>query len=236
MVWTSILYGAQDASMTIFVARALAIITSNLPIPKNVVGNPVWIQEFQQDILKRTQRPILSCPEVTLACGLEITKEERTEIRKAIWPIWRKYLDACNEYVKLHKGTSNEVDLFRARTLIDIFSVAWTEIASLFDQISRMILAKKSAKPELDVSCIDWAFKRISLAQFAVFNLLQGNAYNYFSLFKTKIAPYLHQALLQKEENEEAEKFKREAKQLANFPTSQETASEALRRERKWMI
>ncbi|MCP3682343.1 MAG: hypothetical protein GY861_06595, partial [bacterium] len=129
MVRTSILYGAQDASMTIFVARALAIITSKLPIPKSTIGNPVWIREFQQDILKRTQRPIHSCPEITLAHGLEISV------------------------------------------------VVWTEIASLFNHISGMILAEKSAKSDLDVSCIDWAFKRISLAQFAVFNLLQGNAY-----------------------------------------------------------
>ncbi len=98
--------------MTIFIARALAIIISNLPIPKNVVGNPVWIQEFQRDTLKRTQRPIISCPKITLA--LEITKEERTEIQKAIKPAWRVYMDTCTEYVNLHKGTSNEVDLFRA--------------------------------------------------------------------------------------------------------------------------
>ncbi len=92
-----------------------------------------------------------------------------------------------------------------------------------------MILAEKSARPHLNISCIDWAFKRISLAQFAVYTILQGNAYNYFSLFKNKIAPYLHQAFIQKEENEEAEKSKRESKQLTDFPTPQETASEALR-------
>ncbi len=114
MVQTSILYGAQDASMTIFIARALAIITSKLPIPKSTVENPIWIQEFQKDTLKRTQRPIISCPEITLAPGLEITKEEQTEIQKAIKPAWRKYSDTCIEYVNPHKSTSNEVDLFRA--------------------------------------------------------------------------------------------------------------------------
>ncbi|MCP3682255.1 MAG: hypothetical protein GY861_06135 [bacterium] len=71
-----VLYGAQDASMTLFIARALAIITSNLPIPKSTVEDPMWIHEFQRDTLKRMQRPIISCPEITLAPGLEVTKEE----------------------------------------------------------------------------------------------------------------------------------------------------------------
>ncbi len=70
------LYGAQVASMTLFVARAVAIITQNLLIPKSVSKEPIWIQEFQEDTLKRTQRPIISCPEITLAPELEVTKEE----------------------------------------------------------------------------------------------------------------------------------------------------------------
>ncbi|MCP3682245.1 MAG: hypothetical protein GY861_06085 [bacterium] len=92
-----------------------------------------------------------------------------------------------------------------------------------------MILAERSARPHLNVSCIDWAFKRMSLAQFAVHALLHRGIYNYFSLFKTKIAPFLHQALIQKKENEEAEKLGREPKQLTNFPTHHEIVSEALK-------
>ncbi|MCP3682254.1 MAG: hypothetical protein GY861_06130 [bacterium] len=69
----------------------------------------------------------------------------------------------------------------------------------------------------------------MSLAQFAVHALLQGGSYNYFSLFKNKIAPYLYQAITQKEENEEAEKSGREPKQLMDFPTHHEITSEVLR-------
>ncbi|MCP3686369.1 MAG: hypothetical protein GY861_27310, partial [bacterium] len=123
-------------------------------------------------------------------------------------------MDTCTEYVNLHKGTFNKVDHLRARTLIDIFSVAWAEIVPVYDAITRMILAERSARPHLTVSCIDWAFKRMSSAQFAVHALLQGSSYNYFSLFKNKVAPYLHQAIIQKKENEEAEKSGREPKQL----------------------
>ncbi|MCP3683110.1 MAG: hypothetical protein GY861_10505, partial [bacterium] len=138
-------------------------------------------------------------------------------------------MDTCAEYVNLHKGTSSKVDLLRTRTFIDIFSVAWTEIVSMFDTISNMVLVERSARSHLNVSCIDWAFKRMSLTQFAVHALLQGGTYNYFSLFKNKIAPYLYQALTQKEENEEAEKSGREPKQLMDFPTHQETVSEVIK-------
>ncbi len=69
----------------------------------------------------------------------------------------------------------------------------------------------------------------MSLAQFAVHALLQGGTYNHFSLFKNKITPYLQQALIQKKENEEAEKSGREPKQLTDFPTHHETVSEALK-------
>ncbi|MCP3684335.1 MAG: hypothetical protein GY861_16780, partial [bacterium] len=76
MMQLFILHGAQDASMTLFVARAVAIITQNLPIPTSVSKDLVWIQEFQRDTLERTQRPIISCPEITRAPELEVTKEE----------------------------------------------------------------------------------------------------------------------------------------------------------------
>ncbi|MCP3684294.1 MAG: hypothetical protein GY861_16575, partial [bacterium] len=46
MMQLFILYGAQDASMTLFVARAVAIITQSLPIPKSTSKDPVWIHEF----------------------------------------------------------------------------------------------------------------------------------------------------------------------------------------------
>ncbi len=59
------------------------------------------------------------------------------EIRKSIKPAWRKYMDTCAEYINLHKGTLNEVDQLRAQTLIDIFSVVWAEIVSVFDTISK---------------------------------------------------------------------------------------------------
>ncbi len=59
--------------------------------------------------------------------------------------------------------------------------------------------------------------------------LLQGGTYNYFSLFKNKIAPFLQEALLQKKENEEAEKTRRKPKQLADFPTHHETVTQALK-------
>ncbi len=100
-------------------------------------------------------------------------------------------MDTCTEYVNLHRGTPNEVDHLRAQTLIDIFTVAWSEIVPVYDEISKMILTEKSAKPDLNASCIDWAFKQMSLAQFMVHSLLQGSVYNYFSLFKNKIAPFL---------------------------------------------
>ncbi len=45
-----ILYGAQDASMILFIARVVAIITQNLPIPTD----PVWIRQFQRETLERT--------------------------------------------------------------------------------------------------------------------------------------------------------------------------------------
>ncbi len=110
-------------------------------------------------------------------------------------------MDTCTEYVNLHTDTLTEVDHLRARTLIDIFSIVWSEIVLVYDEISRMILAERSARPHLNVSCIDWAFKRMSLAQFAVHVLLQGGTYNYFSLFKNKIIPYLQKALIQKKIN-----------------------------------
>ncbi len=62
--------------MTLFVARAVAIITQSLPIPASISKEPVWIQENQRDTLERTQRPIISCPEITLAPELEVTKEK----------------------------------------------------------------------------------------------------------------------------------------------------------------
>ncbi|MCP3684791.1 MAG: hypothetical protein GY861_19150, partial [bacterium] len=92
-----------------------------------------------------------------------------------------------------------------------------------------MVLTEKSAKPELNASCIDWAFKRMSLAQFMAHSLLQGSVFNYFSLFKNKIAPFLRQALIQKKENDEAEKMGIKPKQLANFPTHHETVTQALK-------
>ncbi|MCP3686619.1 MAG: hypothetical protein GY861_28610 [bacterium] len=55
MMQLFILYGAQDASMTLFVARAVSIITQNLPIPASVSKNPIWIQLFQRDTLERTK-------------------------------------------------------------------------------------------------------------------------------------------------------------------------------------
>ncbi|MCP3683650.1 MAG: hypothetical protein GY861_13275 [bacterium] len=146
--------------MTLFVARAVAIITQNLRMPKSVSEDPVQIQEFQRDTLKRTQRPIISCPEITLAPGLEVTKDERARIRDLVKPAWRKYMDTCTEYVNLHRGTLNKVDHLRARTLIDIFSVAWTEIVLVYDEISKMILAERSARLHLNVSCIDWVSKQ----------------------------------------------------------------------------
>ncbi len=62
--------------MTLFVARAVSIITQDLPIPASVSKNPIWIQLFQRDTLEGTKRPIISCPEITLAQGLEVTTEE----------------------------------------------------------------------------------------------------------------------------------------------------------------
>ncbi|MCP3686653.1 MAG: hypothetical protein GY861_28785 [bacterium] len=88
-----------------------------------------------------------------------ITKEEQMKIRELVKPAWRKYMDTCTEYINLHRGTLNEVDHLRARTLINIFSIAWSEIIPVYDEISKMILIERSARPQLDVSCIDWAFK-----------------------------------------------------------------------------
>ncbi len=52
MMQLFILYGAQDASMTLFVARAVSIITQNLPIPASVSKDLIWIQLFQRDTLE----------------------------------------------------------------------------------------------------------------------------------------------------------------------------------------
>ncbi len=60
----------------------------------------MWCQLFQKDILDRMQRPIISCPEIPLKEGLEVTSEEQKKIRELIKPAWKKYLHACTEYVK----------------------------------------------------------------------------------------------------------------------------------------
>ncbi|MCP3686362.1 MAG: hypothetical protein GY861_27275 [bacterium] len=70
-----------------------------------------------------------------------------------------------------------------------------------------MILAERSAKPNLNVSCIDWAFKRMGLAQCMIVTLLQGGINNYYAQFKGRIAPYIKQAFIQKKEYEEAAKM-----------------------------
>ncbi|MCP3681060.1 MAG: hypothetical protein GY861_00080 [bacterium] len=62
--------------MILFVARVVTIITQNLPIPMDLVR----IREFQRDTLERTQRLIISCPEIILAPELEVTEEEQEEI------------------------------------------------------------------------------------------------------------------------------------------------------------
>ncbi|MCP3683391.1 MAG: hypothetical protein GY861_11940 [bacterium] len=78
-----VLYGAQDASLTHFIAKGLAIITSELPTPSKIT-DPLWCFLFQKDILDLMQRPIISCPEIPLEKGLEVTSEDRKKIRELI--------------------------------------------------------------------------------------------------------------------------------------------------------
>ncbi len=148
------------------------------------------------------QRPIISCP--ALEKGLEVTSEDRKKIRELIKPAWRKYLQVCSELVKSRMGSPQEITYFRARASVDIFSVAWTELEIVYDEISKMIITQRSSNTQLNASCIDWTFKRMSLAQFMVSTLLQGGVSSYFSNFKTVIAPFIKDAYLQKKENDEA--------------------------------
>ncbi len=72
------------------------------------------------------QRPIISCPEIPLKEGLEVTSEDQKKIRELVKPAWKKYLHVCTELVKSQKGSPQEISYFQARTSIDIFSVTWT--------------------------------------------------------------------------------------------------------------
>ncbi len=55
------------------------------------------------------QRPIISCPEIPLNEGLEVTSEDRKKIRELVKPAWKKYLRVCTKYVKSQKGSPQEV-------------------------------------------------------------------------------------------------------------------------------
>ncbi len=50
MMWLFVLYRAQDGSLTVFIAKGLAIITSELPIPSKI-SDPLWCRLFQKDII-----------------------------------------------------------------------------------------------------------------------------------------------------------------------------------------
>ncbi len=112
MMQLFVLYGAQDASLTLFITRGLAIITSKLPIHSKISKNLVWCQLFQKDILDHMQRPIISCTEIPLEKVLEVTSEDRKKILEHVKPAWKKYLHACTEFAKSRKGSPKRLAIF----------------------------------------------------------------------------------------------------------------------------
>ncbi len=63
---TFIKMSSQKAAIILFVARGLALAHQELPLSHTVKENPDWLRQFQRDILKTVERPIFSCPDISL--------------------------------------------------------------------------------------------------------------------------------------------------------------------------
>ncbi len=167
---------AQKAVLILFVARGIALIHREIPPSITLKSNPDWLRQFQKDVLATMKRPIFSCPEISLKSPLKITKETMENIKELIEPARRKFTSACNEYVEKHP----KISFSRARTLIDIFKVAWPEIADLYDQINLKVINESSQVSQLKeyekLYISDWAYYRLSLTQYMLTALLMGDS------------------------------------------------------------
>ncbi len=93
------------------------------------------------------------------------------QIKSLISHTWKKYLTACSEYTEFHP----EVSFVRARTLIDIFAIAWPEIIENYDQITHMLKINQLMPQDFSFAISSWAFKRLSLNQYMITTLLMGS-------------------------------------------------------------
>ncbi len=72
---------SQKAAMILFVAQGLALAHQELPPSHTVKENPDWLRQFQRDVLKTVERPIFSCPDISLEPPLKITEEDMKSIK-----------------------------------------------------------------------------------------------------------------------------------------------------------
>ncbi|MCP3686117.1 MAG: hypothetical protein GY861_26010, partial [bacterium] len=98
------------------------------------------------------------------------------DIKEHTEPARRKFVSACNEYVETHP----KISFSHARTLIDIFKVAWPEIVDLYDHISQAVIIKSVQVVEQEeyknLLISDWAYYRLSLTQYMLTALLMGDS------------------------------------------------------------
>ncbi len=136
--------GSQKTALILFVARGLALIHQEIPSSSTIRNNPDWLRQFQRDVLETVKWPIFSCPDISLKSPLKITEEDMESIKQLMEPARRKFVSVCNEYVETHP----KISFGQAQTLIDIFKVAWPEIADLYDQISQAVIMKSNKESE----------------------------------------------------------------------------------------